>query len=669
LAGILAPELNEIGAAPGGVSVSADTSVGNLLSNVGSLLGSISRSASTGGPAATQSDRDDAALRPAFAQMQGLLQQRDSGELSPAAFTAKARALNKATTANYPHLRKVISEGFSVLAGEEVAPITPDVAASAAESALAFFNSDPEAKSRMGEAMRYSPDGSADNELTLTAMQALQSEIQGKRFRAADTKAKVEALRNAQAFTNAKQAENIDPLLNDMSLIAGQAVSSLTENFFNTGAAEASDAVSIINGLLQTKAEYLQIFTKQASENGILDEDRFRSGLTLVMAPFDRQIEALTAFAASPEQLANIAASENKKLIIETLNANGLFAGDEEKRLLGLNMFALARADLKKSLPDIRKLLMNSPTELATEGETTVIEDGTLTEPAVDAVSRLSQQERVDDIRGNIEGWETIVNVPDASLAIPENRQFLVQKFSLATGIIDTTGAPITEETFDKIYPPSIVKQYNRVVAFDDDIAMGMKETVKRNLSNIIDRRVNVVNALITNDFQTAFPSMSVKWNGSAFVLELSGATSTSAERKLVAALDTLKLPLTLEGIEELGKAVRREQIGVAPSGLDPKDVRTFESTTINIQLDSFTKLKDGIRFLNKVVKTASLFPEDVSTAVLPNEVGSTSGVVVVNSIEEVQKLSAGTEYRIKGMDHSAEPFVRGSERLPGGPE
>jgi hypothetical protein len=668
LAGILAPQLNEVGAAPGGPAPVVDTSVGDLLSNVGSILGAVSRTG-TQGPTATQADRDDAALRPAFDDMQTLVQQRDSGDLTPAAFTVKTRALSRETLANYPHLRETIVKGFGAIAGEEVAPISPDVAGSLADNVLNNLSKDSEGTARLGEAMRYRPDGTFDNQATLTAMQALWGEIQGKRFRAADNKAKVEALRNAQAFNDLEQAAMIDPLINDMSLIAGTAIQKLTENFFNSGAPSAADAVDVINGLTQTRAQYLQIFTQQAAENGILDEESFRASLDRVMAPFDRQIEALTVLAASPEKLTNILVKENQKMMIEFLNANGLFAGPEAERLLTLNMFPAAVGDLKVNIPHMRNLLKNSATKIATEGEVTTVEDGALTEAAVATVNSLSQQDRINDIKGNIEGWEAIASVPDEALAIPDNRKFLVTKFSLATGIIDTTGAPVTEETFDKIYPPNIVKQYNRVVAFDDDIAAGMRETVKRNLSNILDRRTNVVNAIITNDFQTAFPSMSVKWNGSAFSLELSGTVSTKQERSLINALDTLKLPLTLEGIEELGKAVRREQIGVAPSGLDPKDVRNFESTAINIHLDSFTKLKDGVRFLNKVVKTTSLFPEDVSTDVLPSKVGTTSSVVIVNSFEEVKALTAGTKYLIKGMDRSSEPFIRGSERLPGGPE
>jgi hypothetical protein len=660
LAGILAPQLNEIGAAPRGGTPVVDTSVGNLLSNVGSALGALGRGG--GGPSITQADRDDAALRPAFAEMQKLIKQRDSGAITPAAFSIKARSLNKATIANFPHLRTTISEGFATISGEELLPIAPDVAQEFAESTLQFILDDAEGRTRMGEAMRYSADGTIDNQRTLTAMGALVGDIQAKRARAADIKADIDELKARNEFSNQKQAEMIDPLLRDMSIAAGVGISKITENFVFGTDTSSLDATAVLSGLAVARADYEQIFTRQAAEMGVVDEERFRSGLSRVMAPFDRQIQAFTIIAGNKELVTSIMAADNKKQVIEVLNSVGMFAGPASEEILALNMAAQSTAELATAIPNLRKRLMNSSTKNETKGDVTVVEDGSLTEAAAATVSTLSQQDRVDDIKGNLDGWDTITTTDDDVLSSRDNRNFLVQKFNLATGIIDTTGAPVTEDTFDRIYPPSFIKQYNRVVAFDDDVAMGFKSTVTRNLSNILDRRMNVVNGIITNDFQTAFPSMGVEWDGSNFVLALSGETSTSAERNLVNALDMLNLPLTLEGIEELGRAVRREQIGVAPSGLDPKDVRTFESTTININLDSFTKLKEGVRFLNKVSNIAELFPDDVKTTILPSKVGFSAGVVIVNSTQELQNLEPGTKYLIKGMPRSRTPFVRGDE-------
>jgi hypothetical protein len=61
LVGILAPQLNDIGAASGGVGATVDTSVGDLFSNIGGIISMAGRGGTSASPA-TQQDRDNAAI-------------------------------------------------------------------------------------------------------------------------------------------------------------------------------------------------------------------------------------------------------------------------------------------------------------------------------------------------------------------------------------------------------------------------------------------------------------------------------------------------------------------------------------------------------------------------------------------------------------------------------
>lgn len=669
MAGIFAPQLNEISAAPIGISSTPDASVPNLLSGVGNIIDSLGRNRTT----ATQSDRDDAALRPAFADMQRLVALRDSGKLKSGEFTIRARALNKSTVAGFPHLRETISNGFSLIAGEEldIQINPPNIGQELIEADTEFALNDPEARSRLSEAIIRNPDKSINAEKSQLAVSALVASIQSSRAKSELRKRNVEDLKNQQAFDNLQQAAAIDPLLADMTLIAQDGVNASIVEFFNNPERTSLDAQEVLTGLNTLKATYEQNFIREAADSGVLDEDRFRSGLGVVMSVFDRQIEAFTALAANEQRVAEILNAEDEQVAINMFRMMGVPRNNQSEGIVAINMLAQNSVAVDTAMKNTTKQLQLSATKESTVGDT-LDSEGALTPEAEAIVSTLSQADRVDDINANIDGFLTIEQTDDAVLSSVDNRRFLAEKFVLASNIITTTGVPLDEASFDKVFPPKLLKQYDRITAFDDDISNSFKNAVGNGLENALDRRRNVVNLDIANGFSSEFPSMALKWDGSNYVVVVgqNGSPQTDKERNLFSALQTANLPFTLEGVEELGKLVRTEQITGTPSGLDPKFVRTFELTTFNVQKGNFVDLKDNLRFLNKVVGTIGIFPDELSVPILPSEVGfAESNVVLIDSLDQLNALEPGTPYTLKGRNRNLDPLIRGEEIIPGEPD
>lgn len=671
MAGFLAPQINEIGAAPIGASAPPDTSVGDLLSNVGSAFDAFGRESRRGGTA-TQSDRDDAALRPFFNKLSTIVQMRDSGAMPPNVATIKIRSLLTTTLANFSHLRSTILEGAGFIAGEEFNFTAPDIANEIIVADTKFVLEDQEGRGRLKEAMVWNEDDSLNAKDTQLAISALVGEIKSSRSSAALRKSEIERLREERRFDNEMQAEKIDPILADMAFIAGRGLAGLTESFFASPDRSAVDAAEILIGLRQTKAEYEQIFNEKAGEEGVLDEERFRAGLAQTLKPFDNMIEAFIQIASNPQLLNQIGEAKDRIELRKFANSVGSPLTQEFERLLALRFLANATGEIEVKLKDFSTRLKRTAVGEKV-GEDIVDETGSLTPEARGVVDRFTDTELKKDIRTSLDAWDTIGSVSDKDLEDDDARRFFVTKFSIASDIINTTGVTIDEAVFDRMYPGSFFKQFNRITDFDDDISGQLKASVEKSFTNILSRRKVFVEAVIANSFSRDFPSMGLEWNGSGYVLSLGrkGLPKTNAEKNLFQALTTLTLPFTLEGVEELGRLVRRQQLGLGETELDPGFVRTFNLSTINVNQTVFLKLKDSVRFLNKVVSVALVFPEEISSEILPSRVtiGDTTAVVEIDTIEDIVGMDSGTVYRIKGTPRTQEPFVRGQEpRMNRGP-
>jgi len=649
VAGFLAPQLNEISAAPGVRPPPSNSVVGDALSGAASIIDLLGRGRSS----LTQSDKDDAALKPYFDRLISLVEQRDSGGMPPDVATLKIRSLIRSTVSNFSHLRETIFEGAGDIAGESFDFREPIVGNEIVKRDTDFAFTDPEARARLSEAIVRNKDGTINNRKTLLGISALVKNIQATRSDLALRKAEIESLTQENSFTNEKQAELIDPLLTSMAVISRKGIQGATDLFLSQSPEERSstDAPAIIAELNRIKADYSAIFIEQAGSAGVLDEERFTRGLAQVLAPFDNMIKTFTQLAANPNLIDEIQNSEERILLREFANSVGSLLTPEFAQSLGIDMLVNSKAEISTKLPAFQKIIKQTKVELSTAGETVV--DGELTDGAVDTIITFSPKEVKEDVVTALDAWDTIDLQTDETLVEEDSRRFYNEKFGVATGIITTTGEAINEETFNRMFGTQFFKRYDRMTAIDDEVTRQFKKSVRNSLSNILDRRRVLVNQNLTNSFSRDFPSLGLKWNGSSFVLVMSqeDGPKTQAEKNLLESLSTESLPFTLEGVEELGRRVRRQQLGIGDTNLDPQLVRAFNISTINTNQPIFLKLKDSVGMLNKVVGTIKVLPDEISSEVLPTkeEVGDTTAVLEIDTFEELNSLEPGTRFHIKG--------------------
>jgi len=136
VAGFLAPQISDIGAARGGASAPADTSVGNLLGSVAKIFDA-AVSPGPAGPQPTQKDRDSDLLRPYMQDVANLEAQRE--KLGPAQFNARLNTLFSGFVVANPQLVTEAREGVLGLTGLELGTEDIDLFGEAQKGAAAYL--------------------------------------------------------------------------------------------------------------------------------------------------------------------------------------------------------------------------------------------------------------------------------------------------------------------------------------------------------------------------------------------------------------------------------------------------------------------------------------------------------------------------------------------------
>ncbi len=593
MAGFLAPTLSDIAPAPIAPAPRADTSIGDAFSGLGSLINLVGRG--TGGTTATetQQDRDDRILRPTFDSFRVLLAQRDSGDLTPSRFEALKTGLISSAIAANPSQRVDIVEGLSVLAGEPVGVVEESVAGidrtnrnewlttviGSTIASIAVGNSIDEEGNLDAEALDLAVD-TAYRAFLLDAADAKQIEL-------SVNKAKLRL-----DYDNIKEAEWISPLLSAQTKTAGEAIHSSISAFLNDTSGRSDDAISALVGLEAQKGHWINIFTLQAGDRGILDEASYKAGLGLIEQQFDTQISFLQEVVDSEAALTTVMQNRSDRAMITVLTNAGIPATEESIKLYSIIL-------MEKNVKEIGSLAMattppviTSPTFVPTAsepGSPTVY-----TEEFSREAATLTEELQIHDVTVGIEYWKGGRHFPDKNMKDVDQRGGLVTKLGQALGVLNVTGDPISESTFDKVYDPDFINQYRRITKFDDETARTLENVVKLNLMTTLDKRRTFTETNIENRLGSDFPGVVMRFDGEKFIINYGSGRATSVPQlKLFGIFDRHGVPRTSEGVTTLLEGTQelsRDEI---------RDLRVVQGVS-----------DDEISYLNKIVGTINMFPE-----------------------------------------------------------
>lgn len=637
MAGFLAPTIPDIGPAPRAPVAPADTSIGDAFSGVASIVNLVGRSVG-GTTTETQQDRDDRILRPTFDRFRALLAQRDSGDLTPAQFAARKSALISSSIAANPSQRSRIVDGLSVLAGEPVGVVEQTTEGILNDNRNVWLATPIGAASAvLAVSESLDAEGNLDARAFDLALNKVYNASLFEEAGAAQMQNEVEKAKLTLEYNNIKQDQFIDPLLSDQSIKAAAIIEAHLSVFMKDTSGTSDDAVIAVAGLEKIKSEWRSNFTVDAASRGILDESSYTTGLAVIMKQFDDQIAYLQRIADSEAAQLTIRENRQTAAVIRILNEGGLLADEPTRQAFSIINLENNLVNVEQIALAMRKFAISSAPLAPTAsdpGTVSVYTDAFSVEAA-----NLSEELQIMDVTTGIEYWKGGQSFKDEDIKNEDQRGMLVTNLGRALGVLNTTGDPISESTFDKVYDPAFVNQYKRITKFNDETARILENVVRTNLGTTLDKRREFTKTNIRNRLGDNFPGVTMKFDGEKFVIDYgTGRGTTLPQRRLFDVLDRNGLPRTSEGIKTLLSGTQQ---------LDKDELRAVQVVQ--------GVASDEIDYLNKIVGTINLFPEFSETA-LPSatefgEEGVRVSPIRVRNESDVSKLEFGEAWEFTDED------------------
>lgn len=657
MVGFLAPTISQAGASGGGVSTPVDTSVGDLLGNVGSIFDTVIRTQGQE-QQATQTDRDRQALQPIADQLARIKKQRDAG-LSPARVNAQAtRVVTEALTL-MPDKRSEIKNLATTIIGTEFLEPTQDPATAAINAISAELTNfdDPRNADLLFKAVEAAQTGEGFNQDVFIAEGARlisERDAEDAQLRSLKTQADIAAATNT--LNSANQDQVAEVMFSKWTEKADLRIQNLTKTFARME--ERFDRNEVITTLLREETQLTNEFNRQAADLLISDNVKTKFGsVAEAVRPLTNVREMLQAMREEDFQAWEERVRNDEEGFANFLRENGvpLASNREVQNLAATYVTAQFQPQISKAAREVHQtgteITAANPFYQKTENndfaitpeaeekgsETIMSEEGTAVQQS------LTDNEAKTVVKSGVAGFYAYDDLQEVNDVLTGTT---VKNFSVALETMTNRGTPVTEETFDRVYNPTkFFRIYNNIQALGGPSANLLENAVRKNLAATIKVRERVASQNID---RVELPNLKLTFTGSNYDLVLDKPT-TEFERVLSRELKKHGFKSNFEGIKKLQKEIRGQ-----PGGTEVELNRGIQAL--------LTDVEGHMKFLNKVVKTANNISEEMAGQVLP-KTNTSSDPVLVADRDQFLKLEEGTVYRFENTDGTlSPPLVRGQE-------
>ena len=654
MAGFLSPVLSDIGAAPGGVGSSVDTSVGDALGAFGNILGDVGRSgSSSAGP--TQTDRDTANAQPFIDEAIRLEALRASGSnISTRQLNAEIRANKIGAVTAFAGRSDGIIKSLSSIHGEDIDVKETDLLTARNNIVTDFFTKDPIGIDKMPRAIVLDANGEFDEGATRVKMEAL---FQNHQAQVANDATLADDLARAIAagdLNKENQKVLADPFIQQGRQAATETVNGLATTFDLANATlTPKDVSNAIITVTAARDRFLATVNSRAADIGILnDKDVYDSAL--VVEPFNTLLSTLNIVQTNPEMAVNMqrAGAELKqgefllnlgvqptRSAIDYVAALSVQAASVDI-INGINTFT--KKPVEPTTAEIPSFGVIDPSQSAINPE------------LVRAAGALPESKQIEVVQRSLDGFYIS---GDYNGTDPVVRTEAVENFGRAVGVMVSTGKQITKATFDKTYRPEFVQMYNDITATDDDTSTRFRALVAEHIGTTLQQMEVRTQTSIQNDFSERLPGLSLTFNGKEYDVAFDEDLGLGTDSDLVVgALKKLGLPPTMSGLSKLAS----DRTLLISSGVSPTEASRIVLSSKQV----LGVLKPQIDYLNRIIAVGSQL-EGVD-AVLPTAGGKDKAEViqptVISSEEDFNNLKDGTPWRFVDDDGNVFTGIAGRD-------
>ena len=653
MAGFLTPTIGDIGSAPGGFSAPVDTTVGDLLTNVGSLISmGVTGRKEEGG---TQTKRDRELLKPIAQKALGLTESFRSGKLTNLEYKTRLNQLFSESLSTLPDKSNEIKRLFSSITGEEYGEELPSIEQGTQQAILEFvMNPDnPEGNQILLESIVVDKNGNIDPELTKAKIFENIAQLQADKARVARLGRELEALKTEENIKELVQESEVEGFV----ARAHKRVSDAVEGILKTVAKNPNiieGRESAITQLMSLRTQYLTQFEQLALEAGILDniQNKFNGGLNVVVSSIDNTIKFLEQ--AREEDINKLKAldARDNLILAEVFRKLGIPQTLRSSEYTEAMLVNAMTKEINQIPSEFRKILETSgdtPADKLLGDEERIDLNGDPTEKVQEVSRNMSKDEKVETV---VKSSRRFLNIDKDLIKNPKLKRQAVEEFIVATEVINNLGLPISEDTFDTIYNSEFIEKfelYKKTGGAEADI---LEKAVTKNLSKILAQRTVAANVKVKSFFKDTLPNLNIVFNGEKFIIDIDESlVSSEVEQNFLKALEKTGNELSIDGIRRFSKEFPLE---AASFGLDVFD-------------QGFEELQRELRFLNKIVGFTKRLPENIFETVFGNKQQSKGITVLPDSEEEALKiyrqLPNGAKYRVKMKNGQTIVLEKGNEQ------
>lgn len=660
MAGVLAPQISEVGASASAPSLPADTSIGDALSSAGNIFGAIAKTAGEEGTG-TQTERDRAGFQPFVSELQRLKRARDNGRIKAREYRIKFNNLYSQATAAFPDKVGMINDTFGSITGETVGEPVDSAPQSFAEFQAAAL-SDPNnhtARAIYFENVVIDPEtGQVDPKLSSRKWAAGMAQHEAMLANVEVLKSRKEALTLRGEISNLEQEEGVEGFfahwVSSANKTANSNVESMPLVFSNT---ELPPPQVIEEGITEVQAAIDQITTQAnslAAEAGIVDDLRKKFGENWqdqLTVSLQGQLRFLNRLKVEPEGvIAQIEKRENLAAI-KSLHQAGVTAPatilNGKNEVLTNFLLQQFNTEFKTGIRNMNTndILSTTPADRAgLNTDDLVDEDGQTTTAFDGTKQQFNANEMREQVRVGMAQFKAIPEVGDDPFAVKK----LTNEYILAANTMN--GLKVAEDTFDRVYDNQFFETYSLLDAQKADVMPALNNAIALNLGSILTQRKVAAETGLKTVVGDQLPGFQLVFNGSEFTVVNTNPTKTQNltvfESRIKPFLEEHGLDFTLEGLREL-QVLERDQ---APA----------------LGLNQFLgEVNDELRYLNKIVGTINKFPEAIRSQL---QIEKTKLPRTITSQKEYEELEFGEEYEIEYSDGSVWRLPKGKESTVTGP-
>jgi len=617
MAGILAPKLSEIDAAPGGVASRPDTSIANLISNVGGVFSAGLRGGGGEG-GDTQQDRDNALIRPFVENARRIEALIESGDVSAAEGRARQNANRLEAISVLPSDVKNINEVLSSTVGRDLEVQVLDPEAERIKSRSEFYSEDARGKALFPIIMAQSVVNGTLDEERLGELMELQFQVaQNRDAELATLKIRREILEEENKLDSAESIAQRDDFfkreLADSRLgVEGLGIIARLEGRGGGTVEELTDMRAILSN--QRDARRSNIISN-AVGIGLADEPGFDDSVDVLLAPYDQTLSILDTLISRPAELAKLRQAVQEDKLTEAFSRFGILFNKETSAFLTNQILLQQDAEKKKELVNVVNGLSKGGTFISLPGAIGPQPDPDTLSPVISpefsaAASTLSDAEQRELVKFNVGSVYTATGL---DLSNPEIRPELVQNWTAGLGVMMSQGKDISESTFDKTFRPGeFLDLYTEISGVDDDLGAQFKEVSKQTLARVASETRTRLGFVTSTIFSEDYPGLQISSKGE---IKFTGA-ATPREQEMKALLRKRGLPNSLDGVKALAN-LKAEKIGDLQLPEEVFAIRAAQSI--------ITNLGDDLKYLTKIF--------DIRQAVSVIDVGGGEPIAEVDDI------------------------------------